>query len=86
MKRHGFTVVEAILILVIIGILGLVGYVAYSQLTKQPASSEQSTVVPVSTQDVTSTSDLDTVNNELDSIDTSDKDDITTIGNSTTDL
>lgn len=84
MKNRGFTIIEAVIILVIVGIVATLGVVAYNRFLKPatPTASE-TTEAPVSTEQVTSTSDLDKVTNDLDSIDLSDSSDTTAIDSDT---
>lgn len=79
-NTHGFTIIEGLLIVVAIGIIGGVGYMAYTNLmphhdnssataTVSPAASPATTPVVVK-----NSSDLDTVDKQLDALPLDDSD------------
>ena len=88
MKKRGFTIVEAILILAILGIIGALGYTAYTHfVAKKPTT----TTPPVTTTQqsattVSSASDLDKATSDLNALDLTDSSETTTIDSQTNGL
>jgi Tfp pilus assembly protein PilE len=72
-KQDGFTLIEAIFIVIIVGIIGALGYLAYMNIiyaNKAPDTSS-TTAQPVK---VESKKDLDTASTELDKVSVDDSD------------
>lgn len=79
MKRRGFTVIEAVIIVVVVAILTTLGFVAYNQFMKPKAADTQTTAAPATVTEVKSTADLDKVTSDLDALDLTDTDDTTAL-------
>jgi len=77
MTKRGFTVIEAVIIVVVVGVLSTLGLVAYNRFAKPTATTtaSTSTTAPTSTTTVKSSADLDKVGSDLDSIDITDSSD-----------
>ena len=82
MKNRGFTIVEAVLVIVVVGIITTLGFVAYNQFVK-PKTIQTSSATETSVTTVNSSADLDTVASDLDAIDLSDKNDTMTLDTQT---
>ncbi|MFY9228102.1 MAG: hypothetical protein WAO28_02135 [Candidatus Microsaccharimonas sp.] len=85
---RGFTIIEAVIIVVFVAILSLLGLVAYNQFfgTKTTTTADSSTTTTETVTKVESTSDLDKATTDLDSIDLTDSDDTTTLDSETADF
>ncbi len=67
-KSSGFTLVEALLVVVILALIGLVGYNLYSmQTAKDDASNESAPQTAISAPAINDTADLDKAATVLDS-------------------
>jgi Tfp pilus assembly protein PilE len=80
---RGFTIVEALIIVVVVALLTALGFVAYNQFIKPKADTSQTTAAPTTVTTVESTSDLDKASSDLDAIDLTDASDTTTIDSQT---
>lgn len=87
---RGFTIIEAVIIVVFVAILSLLGLVAYNQFfgskTATTANTDSNTTAPETVTKVESTSDLDKATADLDNIDLTDSDDTTTLDSETADF
>ena len=85
---RGFTIIEAVIIVVFVAILSLLGLVAYNQFfaPKTTTTADSSTAAPETVTKVESTSDLDKATADLENIDLTDSSDTTTLDSQTADL
>jgi Tfp pilus assembly protein PilE len=86
MKNRGFTIVEALLIVVVVAIITTLGFVAYGQFIKPKLAQTQTTAVPTSVTSVKSVSDLDKASSDLQAIDLTDSSDTKTLDTQTSSL
>lgn len=85
MKNRGFTIVEALLIVVVVAIISTLGFVAYNQFIK-PKVAQTQTTAPNSVTSIKSVSDLDKASSDLQAIDLTDSSDIKTVNAQTSNL
>lgn len=83
MKSRGFTIIEALIIVVVVAIITTLGFVAYNRFMKPQGVSTQSTAAPTSVTEVKTSSDLDKVSSDLDAIDLTDSSDTSTLDSQT---
>lgn len=77
-RSRGFTIVEALVIVVIVGVITAVGLTFYNSVTKNAktdTTSSDQAILDSPTPEVTSTKDLTTVSDELDKLDIDDTSD-----------
>ena len=75
MKNRGFTIVEALIIVVFAAIVSTLGFVAYNQFVKPKVATTQTATTPATITKVKSVSDLDKVSSDLQAIDLTDASD-----------
>jgi Tfp pilus assembly major pilin PilA len=85
-KNRGFTIVEALLIVVVVAIITTLGFVAYNQFIKPKLAQTQTTAAPTSVTSVKSVSDLDKASSDLQAIDLTDSSDTKTLDTQTSSL
>lgn len=68
MKKDGFALIEAVLIVVVLIIVGAVSYLAYTNLSKPKTTATQPTSTATQTVTVSNAKDLDTVDKQLDAM------------------
>ncbi|HEY8886746.1 MAG TPA: hypothetical protein VIM31_04600 [Candidatus Microsaccharimonas sp.] len=86
MKTRGFTIVEALIIVVVAAIITTLGFVAYNRFVKPQVASTQTTAAPTTVTAVKSASDLDKAANDLQAIDLTDSSDTTVLDSQTSSL
>ena len=72
MKTRGFTIVEAIIVVVFAAIVSTLGFVAYNQFVKPKVATTQTTTAASTVTTVKSAADLDKVSSDLQAIDLTD--------------
>ena len=75
MKTRGFTIVEAVIVVVFAAIVSTLGFVAYNQFVKPKVATTQTSTAPATVTTVKSASDLDKVSSDLQAIDLTDSTD-----------
>jgi len=79
MNRQGFTIVEALIIVVVVAIITTLGFTAYHQFNKQNVATSQATAAPTTVTEVKTASDLDKATSDLQAIDLTDSSDTSTL-------
>lgn len=72
MKTRGFTIVEAVIVVVFAAIVSALGFVAYNQFVKPKVATTQTTTAASTVTTVKSAADLDKVSSDLQAIDLTD--------------
>ena len=72
MKTRGFTIVEAVIVVVFAAIVSTLGFVAYNQFVKPKVATTQTTTAASTVTTVKSAADLDKVSSDLQAIDLTD--------------
>ena len=75
MKTRGFTIVEAVIVVVFAAIVSTLGFVAYNQFVKPKVATTQTTTAASTVTAVKSVADLDKVSSDLQAIDLTDSTD-----------
>ena len=84
MKNRGFTIVEALIIVVVVAIITALGLTAYHSFTKQQvATTQTTTAAPATVTEVKTASDLDKASSDLQALDLTDSSDTSTIDSQT---
>ena len=79
MKTRGFTIVEALVIVLVVAIITTLGFTAYHQFTKQKVATSQATSAPITVTAVKSASDLTKASSDLQALDLTDSSDTSTL-------